>query len=128
MIKTSELQRLADALSVPDGGFTVDVITGHTPRTGYMVSIFPDRSKVISDPIETLDLIVYVGQHHEILDEPGSYFGGWHDPHTGKIWLDISVRVSTRERAERLCQTYHQLAYFDLDLQHSVCAAPMVLA
>lgn len=127
MINPSELQRLTDALSVPDGGFTVDTVSGHVPRSGYMVSIFPDRSEVIGNPAQTLDLIMFAVKHDLILDQAGSYFGGWHDPHTGKIWLDVSVRVSTTWRAERLCQAYGQLAYFDLELGRSVCAAPAVI-
>ncbi len=127
MITTIAIQALADALSVPDGGFTIDVVTGHRPRTGYMVSIFLERELILSNPVEAMDLIEYVTDHGDLLDEAGSYFGGWQDPATGRVHLDISVRVSTPERAARLANAHQQLAYFDLVVGQSIAVAPVLV-
>lgn len=127
MITTVALQSLADALSVSDGGFSVDLETGLRPRHGCVVSIFPESTRVLAYPVTCQDLIEYVTQHAELLSHAGHLFGGWHDPASGRIYLDTSVWVRAADQAERLGQAYGQLAYFDLDAGKSIVCAPAVL-
>jgi hypothetical protein len=127
MITTVALQALTDGLTVPDGGFTVDLVTGYRPSHGYAVSIFPAAERVLSGPVTCQDLIEYVTDHRDGLIHPGNLFGGWHDPRTGRIYLDASAWVATADQAERLGQAHHQHAYFDLVRGRSVRCAPVVL-
>lgn len=127
MITTTALQALADGLTVPDGGFTVDLVTGERPTTGYVVSLYLKAERVIAPPVTCQDLIEYVTDWAELLGEAGHLFGGWADPESGRIYLDVSVWVATADQAERLGRTYQQHAYFDLDRRESVSCAPAVL-
>ena len=112
-------------LSEPDGGFSVNMVTGREPTTGYMVSIYPDRS--MEKPavmLRPVDLKRYIKANREVLHLPGRHFGAWHDPKTGRVWFDISVRVETAAEAEALGQKHGQLAYFDLAAGRSIDIAP----
>jgi hypothetical protein len=97
-------------------------MTGQDPVTGYMVSPYPERSDG-SYTVETLTpeaLARYVTQHRDLLQQPDHYFGGWHDPATGQIFLDVAIRTETAELAEMLALRYDQIAYFDLQAGRSV--------
>lgn len=127
MITQSGLSALADALSVPDGGFTVNINSGARPRTGYAVSIYPQAEVIFDGLPDADDLITYVTQHLPALSAGGCLFGGWHDPQTGLIYLDISARVADRSHAEHLTRCHRQLTYFDLAAAESIVAAPALL-
>jgi hypothetical protein len=123
--ETPAVTALADALSVPDGGFTVDLAGGERPTTGYVVSIFPDRTVVMPGPIVAADLIDYMNDHEDLLSVPGHLFGGWRDPDTEMIYLDVSVHMPARDRARALAMAYDQVAYFDLERGRSEVVAPI---
>lgn len=127
MISTVALQALTDALTVPDGGFSVDVMNGRRPDYGYVVSILPEAERVLALPVTCQDVIEYVTEHYQLLRQVGHLFGGWHDPDTGLIYLDISVWVATHEQAGALGRAHSQHAYFDLDEGVSVALVPAAL-
>lgn len=116
---------LADALTVPDGGFTVNLITGDRPGWGWVVSL-ADR-ELILDTASAADLAAYANDHADVLGNYWAMFGGWRNPRTNKIHLDVSVRVASRALAERLARQHHQLAIFNIDLGRSFRIAPTLL-
>lgn len=118
---------LADALTVPDGGFTVSLPDGRQPRMGYVVSIFPDRQVKIDGTATAANLTAYANDHADLLRQPGALFGGWRHPETGTTYLDVSVWQAHRQTAERLARLHGQLAYFDLLAGRSVMVAPALI-
>lgn len=114
---TPEAQTVAllDRLTKPDGGFTYDPKTESEPTAGYVVATHPDRSKIFDAATLTKeDLVDYVDANWDLLQQPGEHLGAWHDPKTGKAWLDVSRVVSSRTEAERLAREHKQIAFFDL--------------
>jgi hypothetical protein len=125
--RTPAVTALADALTVPDGGFTVSLSDGRRPRMGYAVSIFPDRQVKIHGTASPADLIAYTDDHADLLGQRGALFGGWRDRDTGTVYLDVSVWQPHRQTAERLARQHGQLAYFDLLAGRSVMVAPALI-
>lgn len=106
---------LLDRLTKPDGGFTYDPKTEGEPTSGYVVATHPDRSKIFTASTLTKeDLVNYVDDNWDLLQQAGEHLGAWHDPKTGKVWLDVSRVVADRAEAERLAREHKQIAFFDL--------------
>lgn len=119
------LGSIAKDLSVPDGGFTYDPRTKATARAGFAVSPYPELSREIDvkgkSPAEVrTEVMKYMADNKATLDEPGHWAGGWHDPDTGKAWLDVSILVGTAQKARRVGLEKDQLAYFDMGTMSSV--------
>lgn len=112
--------RMADALSVPDGGFSVDPRTGGDVRTGYAVAVFPERERQIGGRVNPADVLAYVLDNADKLAGNGVVVGGWRNPDDGLAYLDISRTVGTREEAAELARDHNQLAYFDFSAGASV--------
>jgi hypothetical protein len=111
---------LADALSVPDGGFSVDPITGADMRAGYAVAVHPEHARILTHRVTAGDLIGYTARVAAALELPGRILGGWHDPTSGAVYPDVSVVTSRLSEALSLGIQYHQLAVFDLASMESV--------
>lgn len=110
-----------DALQVPDGGFSIDLTTGENVSEGYAVAIHPDREQVI--PVEDVtmsSLISYALDNMDLLAKPGHVFGAWHDPESGKVYLDVSTVRTDRAEALELAREHNQLAVFDFATLSSV--------
>lgn len=112
--------RMADALSVPDGGFSVDSLTGKDVTGGYAVAIHPDREHQIAGRVDASEISAYVFEHADLLGKGGVVVGGWRNPDDGVAYLDVSRVVSTRVEAERLARQHNQLAYWDFAAGRSV--------
>lgn len=109
----------------PDGGFTYQPLTGAEPKTGYALSIFPDRSFATDAKDLSLDdLDGYLDKNADLLADPNNYVGGWHDPATGKVFLDVSRVVTDEYEAATLARRHDQIAYFDLGRGASVTVNP----
>lgn len=112
---------LAEQLRKPDGGFTIDPRTGYGIEHGYAVAIFPEFSLEIDAEQVNIDTIRrYLTQHHADLETTGTAFGGWHDPATDKVWLDVSMTTRGRAMAEEIAKIHNQIAIFDLDRGESI--------
>lgn len=116
---SARLSELVTALSVPDGGFTVDPRTGADVTGGYAVSVHPAEGTVLATATPG-DLIEYVVSHADALALPGSVFGGWKDPTDGRVYLDVSTLVTDRSEALTLARVNDQLAVFDFSTGQSV--------
>ncbi|WP_394359897.1 hypothetical protein [Amycolatopsis sp. SB7-3] len=108
------LAELAAACAVPDGGFTIDPTTGVTPCTGFAVSVHPQYEHVIDAPVTADDLAAYLTRHASILHVAGRAFGGWHNPDTGRVYLDVSIVVPTLAEALDHGRAARQLSVYDL--------------
>lgn len=105
-----------------EGGFTYQVMGGKSPQPGsgaLILSPYSDREQVIGiDELKPADLARYVVKNIDKLKKPDHYFGAWVD--NGKVYLDVSIVVHDKSKAESLCKQHKQLAYFDLDKMESV--------
>lgn len=121
-LSSARLAAMAAALSVPDGGFTVDPDTSTDARTGYAVSIYPACERVYLRRVTADDLADYLTLTPAFfaLMRPGRVFGGWRDPDTGRIHLDVSAVLPTVDAAFDLGRRAGQLAVFDLAAGHSI--------
>jgi hypothetical protein len=63
MLSTAMLTHLADALSVPDGGFSINLHTGNEVKTGYAVAVYPTLERQIAGRVTTSDLLSYIVEH-----------------------------------------------------------------
>lgn len=111
--------QLADRLSVPEGGFTIRP-DGTEVTSGYAVSCRPDLEWVLCPPVRREDLEFYVRYARWADPRPETAVGGWHDPQTGTVYLDVSWVVDTADEAQALSRTFGQLAYYDFANGRSV--------
>ncbi len=95
------------------GGFTVKNRLGDGPATGYMVSPYKDAEETFDDgSFDDSDVDGYRERHAHQLAHPQAYLGAWH--HEGKVYLDVSHRLSTEGEAHELARRHGQLAVYDL--------------
>ena len=113
------LVELAERLTRPDDGFTIDPHTGADVTGGYAVSVHPEDGVVLGS-VAPGDLIEYMVRHADALARPRAVFGGWRDPADGRIYLDVSTLVADRDRALALAREHDQLAVFDFAAGESV--------
>lgn len=120
------LTRLADALSVPDGGFSIHLCTGREARRGYAVAVYPALERRIAGRAVGLDILAYATEFAATLTHPHVVLGGWRNPADGLAYLDISVVVNDRQFAVLLAATHGQVAIWDFERRESleVLSAP----
>lgn len=113
--------RVLEKAHQPDGGFTVHAVTGSQPTTGYAVSVFKGREAVFD--VKTLtgkDLWTYAKANWDLLVDADNYFGGWHNPDDGRVYLDVSKVVKSRADAEQLGRAHQQIGIFDFQSGQSI--------
>ncbi|MFE5505426.1 hypothetical protein ACFQ73_22910 [Amycolatopsis japonica] len=123
-LSVARLAAMADALTVPDGGFTVDPATGDAARTGYAVAVHPECEHICDGRVTADDLADYLTRTRHVLALPGRVFGGWCDPGTRRVYLDVSAVVATLSAALELGRIAGQRAVFDLDAAASIPVPP----
>jgi thioredoxin reductase len=115
---------LFERLMKPDGGFTVNMLDGSEVAIGtpkYAVSMPGNEAALKADDVKSpLDIYKYIQAHQEALATPGNFFGGWHDPASHTLYLDVSRVVDTPEAAAQAARENHQIAYFDFKQGQSV--------
>lgn len=121
-----QLARLADELAVPDGGFTVDIRTNRRPTSGYIVSIHKEAERILDGEVDWHALADFVEINLPALLVPGRMFGGWRDPETDLIYLDVSVWAADRAQAELLAIDNFQQAIYDVAAGASIYVLPTV--
>src|SRR6266567_8810123 len=89
-VRIAKLAAMADALSVPDGGFSVDPRTGADVTHGYAVSVHPECGRVFLGDVTADDLFVYLVEMADTVSLPGRVWGGWRDPATDQAYLAVS--------------------------------------
>lgn len=96
------------------GGVSINMATGNTPATGFMVS--RAGSEVVIDGGLTREhLEQFVDAYREELDYPDAYLGIWTDDATGLVYLDISDNLDNLDTAMMLGSWRGQLAIYDIE-------------
>lgn len=118
--------QLVDRLRAPDGGFTYDAKTAQEPTRGYVVSPYPERSKPIHDVEHlTADALAdqvtdYVIANFDLLSQSDHSLGGWHDPETGTVFLDVVQVKDTEAEATAIGLAKDQIAIYDIANQRTI--------
>lgn len=118
-----EVDHMLGRLRQPDGGFTVDTSTSREQTMGFFVSCHPERESV--HPVETVrrsDIRGFVKNNADLLNKDGHFYGAWHDPETGNLYLDISIGTESAEEARTVAKENDQIAFFDGQTMNSVRA------
>ena len=113
-----DIHELAMSLMVPDGGFSVDLKTGEHITGGYAVSI--EGHELPLKFATSLDLFDYILDNFDALHQDHRVFGGWHDPESGMVYLDVSEVYPDLDTAKRVAVERNQIAVFDLIAGESI--------
>jgi hypothetical protein len=99
--------------SVRDKGLTYNVMGDIYPSTGYAVSVYPDREKIvhISD-YNLATLQGYIADNVDLLSQRANCLGIWID--SDLVYLDISLVSDDLNYAVSAMREYNQIAIFDL--------------
>lgn len=116
----TRISAMADALSVPDGGFSVNPSDGSDVLTGYAVAVHPEHERIFDGCVTSNDLHEYVAQAKDALSLPGRVLGGWRDPASGRVYLDVSIVTPHLFYAMKLARETAQLAIFDFSTMESL--------
>lgn len=117
---SARINAIADALSVLDGGFSVDPNDGSDVRCGYAVAVHPEHERVYERRVTSSDIHEYISQVKAALSLPGRVLGGWCDPASGRIYLDVSVVTANLSEAMTLAVHAGQIAIFDFSAMASI--------
>lgn len=100
------------------GGASIDPLTGLQPTTGYMVAVQGHNREVPEDdffgaPGEDA-MYDWIEEKRDVLSQPGSHIGLWHDTANREVVLDVSQQVDDLDEAIRLGQERNQQAVWDV--------------
>lgn len=116
-----ESSKALSRLRHPDGGFTRHPDTGREETVGFFVSPYPDREQAIpAQDLRPVDLLRFAKANADLFAQEGHYLGAWHDPETGVVSLDVSVKTTSAEQARSLAEQHHQVAFYDAQTGGSV--------
>lgn len=123
LARTTTAEQLK-GIDEPDGGASFN-LRGETPVTGFMASINPEHSEVVTaDEVSEQRIQEYfdkVAQKDpELAKDPQVFIGLWNNPDDHKIYLDISRRYDDAHAAREACKDHDQISYFDLQTFDSV--------
>ena len=94
-----------------NGGASINMATGTTPDSGYMVS--RAGSELITEmPLIREHLERFVQAYQDELD---TYLGTWIDPDTGLVYLDISDNLDSLDTARDMGIAREQLAIYAVE-------------
>jgi hypothetical protein len=125
---SARISTMADALSVPDGGFSVNPADGSDVRTGYAVAVHPEYEHIYDERVTSNDIHAYIARAKDALSLPGRVLGGWCDPVSKRVYLDVSVVTPDLSEAMTLARETAQLAIFDFSTMESIPVAVPVAA
>jgi predicted GNAT family acetyltransferase len=106
-----------DKVKKTGGGFTYNPYSRQFMTTGYAVSIYPEKeiSRVIDPKDFTLgELENFIEDRKHLLTRAENSVGGWLDPESGKLYLDVAFTTPSRPLAEYAGQQFNQKAVGDL--------------
>lgn len=116
-----EADKALSRLRHPDGGFTRHPETGREEIIGFFVSPYPEREKAIrAEELRPRHLREFREANRDLFTQPGHFMGGWHDPETGIVSLDVSVKTESAEQARDLASEHQQVAFYDAQTGNSV--------
>jgi len=104
------------------GGFSFQLANWHvSPRSGFMVSVYGLETicSVGRHMDYTATIANYLQSIADIIPQfPSAYVGGW--IHDGKLYLDVSLCVSSLPVALKLAKLWKQIAIFDVEKSVSI--------
>lgn len=103
-----------------NGGFTYSTHDDKLVTSGYAVSPYPERSKIIpAADVQPDDLVAYSQANKDLLAKPDHMMGGWHNTEDGNVYLDVTVvkpnTLQGRVDAIKVAEDHNQIAIFHLD-------------
>ena len=101
------------------GGASINLATGTTPASGYMVSR-AGSEVVISGGLSHGHLEEFAQAYHEELDNSDTYLGVWEDADTGLVYLDISDNLDDLDMAKALGVERDQLAIYAVEQEETI--------
>jgi hypothetical protein len=124
-VSPTDAEVMAADLAEPGGGFTYNPTEGMAATAGFSVSPYPELSRELDlRKMSKADVFKAVAQyavdHDEVLQQEDHWFGGWHDPDTGKAWLDVSIVVDSATKARAIGAERDQIAFFDFQTMDGV--------
>jgi hypothetical protein len=120
-VEILEASKALNRLRHPDGGFTRHADTGREETLGFFVSPYPDREQAIrAEDLRPIHLLRYAKSNADLFAKDGHYMGAWHDPETGVVSLDVSVKTTSAEQARSLAEQHQQVAFYDAQMGSSV--------
>jgi len=123
----SRASDLASALHTTSGGSTVSLFDGNLlgqPR--YAVSIYPERTLVLSRAPSHLQLFNFIADNLDVLLIGGRALGTWRHEDKKRHSLDVVVCPSDRAVALELGMLYGQNSIFDLEAEREISILPRV--
>ena len=102
------------------GGFSVNPKTGAEPSSGYMVSKAGTERLIPSSMTHPEHLEQFAKAHEGAWSQGQDYMGGWNDPGTGTVALDVSANLPSGGPVERAGAhlamiTHKQRALYHID-------------
>ena len=106
-----------DTIRKNPNGFSVS-LNGSQPKAGYMVAVpghteQHDASDIAGAKGASI-IQGYASAHADALAEPGAHIGGWTDPDTSKVVLDVSHNIPNRQQAISAGRQRNQKAIYDV--------------
>jgi hypothetical protein len=105
------------------GGFSVHPVSAKSPTTGFMCATVPHAEKIFKSSEEITEPAIqsYIDQHKDFLSEnPKLHLGGWIDPDTEKVYLDLSEQFEDEASAVAAGVKHNQLAIWDVKNKREV--------
>jgi hypothetical protein len=119
-LRRTVLTHLADALNVPDGGFSLRLGSGEEARSGFAVSIYPKHEQRFDGQVSKSDIARFLAHRARHVRRADIVLGGWRCPHTHLAFLDFSIVVPSREQALALARVHGQRAIWDFAACESI--------
>ena len=113
-----KMERLKREL-LDKGGFTYQPFLKRSPKTGFALSIYPEREAVL-DKVQPKGIRGFIDDNKDMWSNPRNYVGGWYNTEDKKVYLDVSMVVDDPKEAEDMCKKHNQYAYFDLGKKEEV--------
>lgn len=111
-----ELSNIIAFQTIIEGGYTAD-LKGVNPKDGYMVSMYKEHETLLplADVKKDINLLIsrlqaFMRANNQLLSYDDNYVGTWIDK--GLIYIDISTRIDTIAKANRVAAMYDQLEYY----------------
>jgi hypothetical protein len=103
-----------------NGGLSVNMVDGSEPTSGYMVAKGAQYGSIV-DAVDFYDsvkgpkaLADYMKKHKDQLGGGKNYLGLWHNTADGKVYLDVSENIQSKERAISAGQKQDQISIWDV--------------
>lgn len=103
-----------------EGGFTVHPSNGVAPKDGWMVSLKNYEVAVPKDQFTKETIEQYLATHGRALKRDGNFLGAWFNKDDGKVYLDVSTRVPSKDKAIQLAKRREQFGIFNMKTKEYV--------